>query len=97
MGEAISELRNELDWRHTVAAEILGHMKKALGVYEKYRTESGGRYENVPEFVKNINIPRCSKEHLTHIVKELTEYTDELQRIRCELPRLLKNGEESDD
>ena len=82
MGEAMKEIQKDLDERYGVAKEILGHMEAALRVYQ-FRSNT-----KKPE----VNLPRCSKEHLGYIVKELIEYTEELHNVRCELPRLLENG-----
>ena len=82
MGEAIKEIQADLDRRYDVGVKLLTCMAQALSVYTKRERDK------LPE----INIPRCSKEHLGYIVKELTESTEELQRVRRELPRLLENG-----
>ena len=87
MGEALDEIRKTLDDRRDVACELLRCMENALRVYQvRANTKK-------PE----VNIPRCSKEHLTYIVKELTEYTEELSKVCCGLPRLLENGDGNDD
>jgi hypothetical protein len=75
MGEALDEIKKTLDDRYDVAKALLGHIEGALRVYQvRANTKK-------PE----VNIPRCSKEHLAYIVKDLTEYTEELQRVRCGL------------
>jgi hypothetical protein len=83
----MDEIKKSLDERYDVGVELLGCMKQALAVYtRREKLDVCGR----PHL--EINIPRCSKEHLTYIVKELTAYTEELHKVRCELPRLLEKG-----
>ena len=81
--EALNQIEKDLTRRHDVARDILGHMEKAMAVYEKDKT--------------GVNIPRCAREHLAYIVKELREYTDDLHRARCNLPRLLSNETDHGD
>lgn len=87
MSSVVEDLRKTLDDRYTVGVELLRHMKSALEVYQS-RTKS-----KRPE----VNIPRCSMEHLAYIVKDLTDYTEEIHKVRCALPRLLENGSGIDD
>ncbi len=77
MGDALNEIKTHLDERYVVAEGLLKHVKRALSVYDGH----------------DVNVPRCSKEHLGSIVRELTDYRDELHNVRCNLPRLLENGD----
>lgn len=81
--DALEEISKDLDRRHDVAREILGHMEKAVAVYEKDKT--------------GVNLPRCSREHLDYIVKDLRGYVADLHKARCNLPRLLSNETERGD
>jgi hypothetical protein len=87
MGLATKEIEEDLGRRYDVAMALLRHMEAAFHVYAVRSAKKQ------PE----INIPRCSKEHLGYVVKELTEYTEELHRVRCGLSRLLESGSGMDD
>jgi hypothetical protein len=84
VGDALKEIGKELDLRYEISRAILHHMENALFLYSDI-------------LYKNVNLPRCSREHLTYIVKELKDYVEETHKIRCELPRLLENGSGFDD
>ncbi len=81
--DALEEISKDLNRRHDVAREILGHMEKAVAVYEKDKT--------------GVNIPRCAREHLNYLVKDLREYVADLHKARCNLPRLLSNETDHGD
>lgn len=81
--DAIDELQKILDVRWRLGQEILDCIDKARAVYEKDKT--------------NTNLPKCSREHLDYIARDLRKYVDNLHTVRCNLPRLLSNEEESFD
>lgn len=78
--DAIDELTKILDARYNVAREILHHIEKAREVYERDKT--------------GVNLPRCAREHLDWLARDLKQYVEDIHMVSCRLPRLLSNETE---
>lgn len=76
-------IQRDLDIRYALAAEILWYIKKINEIYAKAD--------------ESVDIPRCSRKHFQWITKDLSEYVDEVHRVRCALPRLLSSEPEGLD
>lgn len=86
MGLVTDDLKQELDQRFDLATTLHHCLSQALKAYT----------DPAEDRPPKMNIPMCSREHLTYIVKELKEYCDEVHHVRCELPRLLLNKRDDD-
>jgi len=81
--DALEEISKDLTRRHDVAEAILGHIERAAAVYKNDKT--------------GVNIPRCAREHLDYLVKDLKEYVADISKVRSKLPRLLDNETDHGD
>lgn len=78
--DALDEIQKDLDRRYQLAREIQGYVTKMQEAYAK--DEHG------------TNLPRCSREHVDWLAKDMKQYVDDLHTARCNLPRLLSNEAE---
>lgn len=81
--DALDEIKQDLDRRHQLARELLDCINKAQAAYAKDK--------------HGTNLPRCSREHVDWLAKDLKQYVDDTHTARCNLPRLLSNEPESGD
>jgi hypothetical protein len=71
-----------------IEAQLQRKYQLACAVLEKLR-EIRFIYDNTTE-----NIPRCSREHITYLVSDVTKFRDDVSDVMSFLPRVLNNKAE---